>query len=105
MFGRYSDHQIPFMGVGRVELADNAIVALRLDLRQRIADTNYITLTGNVASTDDKLLHILRNPNEFIYGGGLTYGYKTFFGPIEGSICSSNRTKKPYIYLNIGFDF
>jgi NTE family protein len=33
------------------------------------------------------------------------YYYNTMFGPVGATVGYSNRTKKPYIFLNIGYEF
>ena len=33
------------------------------------------------------------------------YYYNTMFGPVGASVGYSNRTKEPYIYLNLGYEF
>ena len=40
-----------------------------------------------------------------VLGAQLAYYLNTMFGPIGGSIGYSNRTKKPYIFVNLGFEF
>ena len=38
-------------------------------------------------------------------GAQLSYYYTTMFGPLGGSIGYSNKTKKFYYYVNLGFVF
>ncbi len=38
-------------------------------------------------------------------GGQLAYYYDTMFGPVGASLGYSNRTKKLYFYLSLGYEF
>ena len=33
------------------------------------------------------------------------YYYNTMFGPVGATIGYSNRTKEPYLFLNLGYEF
>ena len=40
-----------------------------------------------------------------LIGGQLAYIYNTMLGPVGASIGYCNRTKSPYFYINLGYDF
>ena len=40
-----------------------------------------------------------------LLGGQIAYYYNTMFGPLGASLGYSNRTKKPYLYINLGYEF
>jgi NTE family protein len=40
-----------------------------------------------------------------LLGVQAAYYYNTIFGPVGATLGYSNRTKKPYIYLNLGYEF
>jgi NTE family protein len=40
-----------------------------------------------------------------LLGAQAAYYYNTMFGPVGGTVGYSNRTKEPYFYLNIGYEF
>ena len=40
-----------------------------------------------------------------LLGVQATYYYNTIVGPVGASLGYSNRTKKPYFYLNLGYEF
>ena len=40
-----------------------------------------------------------------LLGGQAAYYYDTMFGPVGATLGYSNRTKKPYIFLNLGYEF
>lgn len=100
---RYYEQQLPFMGVSYVEMLPSKVVAASLKLRQRMGKNQYLTFVGNVALTSDSFKHLFAD--EFIYGGGVTYGYDTAVGPMEISLYWSDLTEKPDFLINLGFNF
>ena len=40
-----------------------------------------------------------------LYGIQGAYYYKTMFGPLGATFGYSNRTKKPYFFLDLGYEF
>jgi len=40
-----------------------------------------------------------------LLGAQAAYYYNTMFGPVGATVGYSNRTKKPYFYLNLGYEF
>jgi len=40
-----------------------------------------------------------------LLGGQIAYYYSTIVGPIGATLGYSNRTKKPYFFLNLGYEF
>ena len=39
------------------------------------------------------------------YGFQAAYYYNTMFGPLGATLGYSNRTKKPYLFINLGYEF
>jgi NTE family protein len=104
--GRYMPQQLPFMGVGNVEIGADYTGIAGFRLRQRLSQNNYVSLVGNFG------LLIAKDANggdnhqwSHLYGAGVTYGYDSIIGPIEGTLCYSNRTKSVGIYINVGYNF
>ncbi|MBQ8592839.1 MAG: patatin-like phospholipase family protein [Bacteroidaceae bacterium] len=102
-FGRFTEQQLPFMGIGYVEMLASKAVASSVKLRQRIGANQYLTFTGNVALASSQFKKLLTD--DFIYGGAVTYGYNTAIGPLEASFYWSDRTDKPDFLINLGFNF
>lgn len=102
-FGRYLEQQMPFAGMGYIERADKQFVALRLRLQQRIADNNYVLASIVGAQQADRMRKILHNGP--MMGYQIAYFYNTMFGPLGATLGYSNRTDKPYFYMNLGFNF
>lgn len=103
-FGRFISQQMPFAGIDNIEIMKNSVVVVGgLKLRQRLWTKHYISLTGNVALTNNNFFDILED--KCIYGFSLSYGIDSMFGPLEASLGYSNQSKKAGFYVNLGFYF
>ena len=102
-FGHYVEQQMPFAGVGNMEYIDHQFVAAQLQAQQRIGRSSYVLLRASAAQHADVVKNLLKN--KLLVGGQLAYYYNTLFGPIGATIGYSNRTKKPYFNINIGYYF
>jgi len=103
VFGHYFPQQLPFAGINRVETAENALTILNLKLRRRLWNKHYVALAGNVGWDNDNFFKLFKG--EKLYGGSASYGINTLFGPLQGTINYSNRTKKVGFYISLGYDF
>ena len=103
VFGRYVAHQLPFAGISHTEILDNSVVIARLQLRQRIAGNNYITLTGNYGLHNGDFFHLLQGKS--LWGGSLGYAYNSIAGPLSATFGMSNRNSSLQFYMNLGFMF
>lgn len=101
--GRYKEQQMPFVGVGYMELVNPMTAVASLKLRQRMGSNHYATLTSNFAFSSIKIKNLLREDK--IFGCGLTYGYDSLIGPIEASVYWSDRTDKVGFFVNFGYNF
>lgn len=101
--GHYVEQQLPFAGIGNIEMADNALVAAGLKLQQRIMDNNYVMLRASVALNDGKLRNLWKSP--LMHGYQLSWAYNSMFGPVNANLGYSSKTKRVYFYLNLGFEF
>lgn len=102
-FGHYVAQQMPLAGLGHMEYADRHFVAVQLQARQRMGKNHHICLLGSVAQNAPELKDIMQTKT--LIGGQLAYYYNSMFGPLGASFGYSNRTKSPYLYINLGFDF
>ncbi len=101
--GHYMEQQLPFAGIGNVEMADKALVAAGIKLQQRIMDNNYILARVACALNADKLRNLW--DNRLLHGYQLSWAYNSFFGPVNANIGYSNKTGGMFFYLNLGFEF
>ncbi len=102
-FGRYFEQQMPFAGIGYVELADNKMLALQLKMQLRLTENNYIIgkLTGAQHANETKDM-LKKGP---MMGCELAYYYNTLVGPLGANLGYSSRTNRGYFYINLGFEF
>lgn len=101
--GRYMQQQLSFMGIHDVEIFDNALLAARLSIRYRLGAKHYVSLTGNYAKQEDNFFDLLKGDD--IWGGGVSYSYDSFLGPIGVTFDLSNWDKKLGFYFNLGYYF
>lgn len=101
--GRYTEQQLPFIGISYMELANPVTTIVALKLRQRMGSNHYLTLASNYALSSLKLKEILNEDK--IFGCGLTYGYQSIIGPLEASLYWSDRTEKIGFFVNLGYNF
>ena len=102
-FGHYVEQQMPFAGIGNIEYVDDQFVGAQLQAQYRIGRSNYVLLRlagGQQADDVEDLLD-----TKTLLGVQTAYYYNTIFGPIGATLGYSNRTKEPYFYINIGYEF
>lgn len=102
-FGHYVEQQMPFAGIGNMEYVDHQFVAAQLQAQQLIGNNNYVLLRVAGAQQANKTKELLDHST--LLGVQAAYYYNTMFGPVGASIGYSNRTKEPYIFLNVGYEF
>ena len=102
-FGHYVEQQMPFAGIGNIEYVDHQFVAAQLQAQQRIGGSNYVLLRVAGAQQANKPKNLL--DRRTLLGIQAAYYYNTMFGPIGATVGYSNRTKQPYFYLNLGYEF
>ena len=102
-FGHYVEQQMPFAGIGNMEYVDHQFVAAQLQAQQRIGNNNYVLLSVAGAQQAAHLKELLDRST--LLGGQIAYYYNTIVGPVGATVGYSNRTKKPYFFLNLGYEF
>ena len=102
-FGHYVEQQMPFAGIGNMEHVDHQLVAAQLQAQQRIGQSSYIILHTTGAQHASHLKGLLDRST--LLGGQIAYFYDTILGPVGATVGYSNRTKKPYLFVNVGFEF
>ena len=104
--GRYMPQQIPFTGINRAELSQDALLVAGLNLRQRILKNQYISVMGSYGRNSGRFHQILDSSESVDMAGvGIGYMYKSFLGPVEIQLNWSNQTKKVGWYAGFGFVF
>ena len=101
--GHYLTQQMPFAGVGYVELSWDKLLAAQI-LAQYKPSSNSIFLLRVAAGQDAPIIDELLK-HKTMLGASASYYLNTMFGPLGGSIGYSNLTKKFYYLINLGFVF
>ena len=102
-FGHYIEQQMPFAGIGNMEYVDRQFVSAQLQAQQRIGKNNYLLLRvagGQQAAKVKELLDY-----RTMIGVQGAYYLNTVFGPVGATLGYSNRTKKAYFFVNLGYAF
>ena len=102
-FGHYIDQQMPFAGVGNMEYVRKQFIAVQLQGQQRIGSNHYVIIRFAAGQQSNKLKEIF--DERTLLGGQIAYYYNTIFGPLGATLGYSNHTKKPYFFLDLGYEF
>ena len=102
-FGHYVEQQMPFAGIGNMEYVDHQFVAVQLQAQEHIGGNSYMLLRLASGQQADKLKNLFDQTT--LFGVQAAYFYNTMFGPVGAALGYSNRTKEPYFYLNLGYEF
>ena len=102
-FGHYIEQQMPCAGIGKLEFVSDHLVAVQLQGQLRIGSNHYILLRLTGAQQAKKLKELF--DNKTLIGFQTAYYFNTMFGPLGATFGYSNHTKKPYFYLNLGYEF
>ena len=100
--GYYHKSLFPFIGMSYMERAADHSLIGKADFQFNVKGNHYVSWRNNVGQSFNNM-NELRNFSEILVGTGITYGYSTPFGPIEGTIMVSNNTWKPLLFINIGY--
>ena len=102
-FGHRIEQQLPFAGVGNIELQWDKFLAAQMQAQYAATKNSYILYRFSVAQDGDKYSEILKSKT--MLGSSLSYYYNAPVGPVGLSLGYSNVTEKLYFYLNIGYVF
>ncbi len=102
-FDHYVEQQMPFAGVGNLEYIGHHFLAAQLQAQQRIATNNYVLLRVAAGQQANELKEIF--DHRTLLGGQIAYYYNTIVGPVGAALGYSNRTKKAYFFVNVGYTF
>ncbi|MCR4658915.1 MAG: patatin-like phospholipase family protein [Bacteroidales bacterium] len=102
-FGHFVEQQMPFAGVGHVELTDSRLAAAQLQLTYRFGKSHNVLLRAAAAQQGDSFDGMLQSPT--LFGASIGYYYSSLIGPLGGTFGYSTITKAPYFYINLGHEF
>lgn len=102
-FSHYVEQQMPFAGLGHIEAIGSHLLAAQLKAQQRIATNNFIVARVSVAQQAEGFNTLFKTGT--LWGLQAGYYYNTIFGPLGADIGYSNKSRKFYFFLNLGFEF
>ena len=102
-FGHYVEQQMPFAGIGNIEYVAHQFVGAQLQAQERIGKSNYVLLRVAGGQQADKTKELF--DHRTLIGVQGAYYYNTMLGPVGATLGYSNRTKKAYFYINLGYEF
>ena len=102
-FGQYLPQQLPFAGLGNVELQWNKIVAAQMQTQFMLTKSSIVLLRVAAAQNADEYDDMLKSRT--MLGASMSYYYNTLIGPLGATVGYSNITKEPMYYINMGFVF
>lgn len=107
MGGEWRSHyfvqQLPFAGVGNLELAWDKLVSLQMQAQYNVTPNSIVLFRVAAAQDAPAVSELLKHKT--MLGISASYYLNTMFGPLGGSIGYSSLTKKFYYYINLGFVF
>jgi NTE family protein len=102
-FGHYLEQQMPFAGIGNIELVRQQFVAAQLQAQERIGKNSYVLLRVVAGQHAPKVKELF--DYRTMAGGQAAFYYNTMFGPVGATLGYSNHTKKGYFFINLGYEF
>jgi NTE family protein len=102
-FGRYLPQQLPFDGIGFMEIAPHSLVAAKVQVRERIGRRHFVSASFNYALGENNFLDLVKTGKHY-WGGSLDYGYNFRLLPIMGSFSWSNIARFGF-YVQAGYLF
>lgn len=103
--GRYSEGQIPFIGINHIRKVGDLATVFRCDLRLNIWRKHYFTATYNMFLGLDDIGQEVDASLLSHSGLGLKYSYDSFVGPIGLTAQWSDITRHVSLYFSIGYEF
>ena len=106
--GRHFENQMPFIGLGTVELTGDKVSIIRTDLRYNFYGNHYLTAMYNVLMDWSVLAF---EPKIFLsditHGAGIKYSYDTPLGPLSLTGHWSRRDNDNHwgVYFSFGYSF
>lgn len=103
LYSRYFNYHLPFTGINPVMIGERFTAIGLVGVRFRLSSSQYLSLIVNSLQQGQRYDEIV--PDLAIYGGGIKYNLKTFAGPLDITVGSSDFAKKPTFAANLGLWF
>lgn len=94
---------VPFAGYSYMELPTKNLAILRSDFQWNFIGDHYLTAKVNIGNSSEHYKNLLSN-QEILFGGGISYTFKSLLGPVELSVLKANE-RPTMAFVNLGFWF
>lgn len=102
-FGARIEQQLPFAGMGHMELMRHDMAAFQLQLQLQLAKSHYLLLRTAAAYETDDLGQL--SADGLLFGVQAGYSYSSIIGPLSARLGYCTLTKTPYLYISLGHIF
>jgi NTE family protein len=102
-FGFFVEQQLPFAGLGHIELMQRHFAAAQLQLQYRMGKNHYLLFRASAAYNTDDLATLTPEPN--FYGLQLGYSYNSIMGPLNLRVGYTTLSEKLYLLVSMGHQF
>ena len=103
MYGRYTESQMPFIGINHAYQTNAFVDIIRADLRVNLFKQHYATLYANYMFDWDKFGSEFLS--EHAYGFGAGYSINTIIGPVQLIVHWSNLSRRVGVHFSLGYEF
>lgn len=97
------DHHLPFYGMPSLCATERTTIIGGVVMRKHVYRQHYVSVAANLLFQNNVLFDI--EDYKSIFGVGLSYSYKSPFGPIELTVGFADKYKKVTVAANVGFWF
>lgn len=97
------NHHLPFYGMPTLWATKRTTMIGGIILRKNVYRKHYVSVASNLLLHNDAIFDYEHYKS--IFGLGLTYSYKSNFGPVEFTLGYANKYRKLIASANIGFWF
>ena len=102
-YGRYTQTQMPFIGLNNTFHVFDKVHIARADLRVNLFRQHYLTLYANYMFTWDYTMNLFLKEHHGGVGAG--YSINTLIGPIQLILHWSDISRSLGVHFSLGFDF
>lgn len=99
----FTRNQIPFVGLYEGEVTTPSVTSLQMGYQYEAIKNVFLIPRVSVALYDFNGLSDTKY--NYLSGYGMTLGYSTRLGPLEGSVMYSDQSGRLKAYVNLGFHF
>ena len=102
-YGRYTQTQMPFIGINHTYLTNDKVDIARADLRFNLFRQQYLMLYANYLFEWNLTSGIFNSDQH--YGFGVGYALNTIVGPVQLILHWSDISRSLGVHFSLGFDF